>query len=129
MKEICRYVHLSWGELVLLVGRIVAEIALGIWYCLLVIAWAYRKAYRMGVNGRLAVLAAFFNYAAVAALYGMLKGTCANCGRVRCGNENFCDRCGSHLKKECPQCRQEVDRSPAYCSNCGNKLDEEEKAE
>lgn len=132
LKEICRYFNLSRGDLALLAGCIVAELALGIWYWLLVIVWAYRKAYRMGVNGRLAVLAAlFFNLAAVAALflYGMLKGTCADCGRVRCGNGNFCDRCGSPLKKECPRCGQEVDGTSAYCSNCGNKLDEEEKTE
>ena len=98
---------------------------LGIWYWLLVMIWAYR----MGVNGRLAVLAAlFFNLAAVTALYlyGILKGTCENCGRVRSKGGRFCDRCGSPFKKECPQCRQKVDGASIYCPNCGEKLDKTE---
>lgn len=117
-----RAIHLA-----LLTGCAVIGAGMGIWYWILVMAWAYRKAYRMGVNSRLAVLAAlFFNLAAVAALYfyGILKGSCTNCGRVRRGKGKFCDRCGSPLKKECPQCGQEVDVSSAYCSNCGKKLDE-----
>lgn len=131
-EEIHRYFHLSWGDLALLAGCAVIELVLGIWYWLLGMIAAYRKACRMGVNGRLAVLAAlFFNLAAVAALYlyGMLKGTCANCGRIRSGNGKFCDRCGSPLKKECPQCGQEADASSAYCSHCGKKLDGDEEAE
>lgn len=131
LEEIHRYFHLSWGDLALLAGYILAGMLSGIWYWLLVMIWACRKAHRMGVNGRLAVLAAlFFNLAAVAALYlyGMLKGTCSNCGRVTGGNGKFCDRCGSPLKKECPRCRQEADASSVYCSNCGKKLDENEGA-
>lgn len=122
-EEIYGKFHGSWGDLALLTGCAAAGLALGIWYWLLVMIWACRKAYRMGVDVRLAVLAAlFFNLAAVAvlALYGMLKGTCANCGRIR--NGKFCDRCGNPLKKECPQCGQETDMSWVYCSNCGKKL-------
>lgn len=132
LEEIHRYFRFSWGDFALLAGCAAIEAVLGIWYWILVIIWAYRKAYRMGINGSLAVLAAlFFNLAAVAVLYlyGMLKGTCANCGRVRSGNGKFCSRCGSPLKKECTKCGQEVDASSAYCSNCGRKLNEEEKAE
>lgn len=132
LEDIYRYFRLSWGDLALLAGCVVIEMAVGIWYWLLVMTWSYRKAYSMGVNGGLAVLAAlFFNLAAVAALYlyGILKGTCAVCGRVRSGNGKFCDRCGSPMKKECPQCRQEVDSSSIYCSHCGKKLNGDEEAE
>lgn len=127
-EEMYRKALLSWGDFALLAGCAVAGMALGIWYWILVVIWAYRKAYRMGVNGGLAALAAlFFNLAAVAALYlyGMLKRTCANCGRVISGNGKFCERCGTSLKKECPQCGQEVEMSSVYCSNCGKKLDED----
>lgn len=127
LEEIHQILRLTWSDLALLAGCAAAGMALGIWYWILCMIWAYRKAHRMGVNGGLAVLAAlFFNLAAVAALYlyGMLRGTCANCGRVRSGNGKFCDRCGSPLKRECPQCRQEVSAQAAYCSNCGAKLDE-----
>lgn len=82
--------------------------------------------------GDFALLAAlFFNLAAVAALYlyGFLKGTCANCGRIRSGNGRFCGGCGSPLKRECPQCGQEIDASSAYCSNCGQKLQEDQETE
>lgn len=130
LEEIHGYFHLSWGDFALLSGCAVIGMVLGIWYWLLVMSWAYRKAYRMGVNCRLAVLAAlFFNLAAVAALYlyNILKGTCANCGKVRSGK--FCSRCGNPLKKECPQCRQEMDISSAYCSNCGKKLSGDEEVE
>lgn len=132
LEEIHRYFRLSWGDFALLAGCIVIETVLGIWYWILVMIWAYRKAYRMGVNGGLALLAAlFFNLAAVAALYlyGFLKGTCANCGRIRSGNGKFCGRCGSPLKRECPQCGQEIDASSAYCSNCGQKLQEDQETE
>lgn len=135
LEEIHRNFHLSWGDLALLAGCAAAGTVLGIWYWILVMLWTYRKAYRMSVNGMLAVLAAlFFNLAAVAALYlyGMLKGTCANCGRVRSGKEKFCGRCGSPFKTECPQCGQEVDASAAYCSNCGkrmNRVDGDEETE
>lgn len=125
-------IHLSWGDLALLAGCAAIEMVLGIWYWLLVMIWAYRKAYRMGINGSLVVLAAlFFNLAAVAVLYlyGILKGTCAVCGKVKSENGNFCDRCGNPLKKECPQCRQEVDPSSAYCRNCGKKLNEDKETE
>ena len=127
LKEIHRYFHLSWGDLAIFAGCAMAGTAMGIWYWILVIIWAYRKAYRLGINGRLAALAAlFFNLAAVMVLYlyGILKGTCKNCGRVRSGDGNFCDRCGNPLKKECPNCGKEVDALSAYCSNCGKKLDE-----
>lgn len=130
LEEVYDKFHLSWGDLALLAGCAVAWTVTGIWYWLLVMIWAYRKAYHMGVNGRLAVLAAlFFNLAAVAALYlyGILKGTCVNCGRIRSGNGKFCDRCGSPLKKECPQCGQEVDALSAYCSSCGKKMDGSEE--
>ncbi len=129
-EEIYRDFHLSWRDRALLAGCVVTGVALGIWYWLLVMIWAYRKAYRMGVNGRRAVLAAlFFNLAAVAVLYlyGILKGTCADCGRVRSGNGKFCDRCGRPLKKECPHCGQEMNPSSVYCSNCGEKPDETEE--
>ena len=129
LEDIYGKFHLSWGDLALLAGCAVAGVALGIWYWLLCLIAAYRKAYRMGVNGRLAVLAAlFFNLAAVAALYlyAIWKGACANCGRVRGRTGKFCDRCGNPLKKECPQCKQEVDMSSAYCSNCGKNLNESE---
>ena len=132
LEEIHRYFRLSWGDFALLAGCIVIETVLGIWYWILVMIWAYRKAYRMGVNGGLALLVAlFFNLAAVAALYlyGFLKGTCANCGRIRSGNGKFCGRCGSPLKRECPQCGQEIDASSAYCSNCGQKLQEDQETE
>lgn len=92
LEEIHRTLRLTWSDLALLAGCAAAGMAVGIWYWILCMIWAYRKAYRMGVNGGLAVLAAlFFNLAAVAALYlyGMLRGTCANCGRVRSGSGNF----------------------------------------
>lgn len=132
LEEIHRYFRLSWGDFALLAGCVVIETVLGIWYWILVMLWAYRKAYRMGINGGLALLAAlFFNIAAVGALYlyGFLKGTCAICGRVRSGNGRFCGRCGSPLKRECPQCGQETDASSAYCSNCGQKLQEDQETE
>lgn len=133
LEDIYGMLHFSWGDLALLAGCVVTGMALGVWYWFLVMIWAYRKAYRMGVNGRLAVLAAlFFNLAAVAVLYfyAIWKGTCANCGRVKDGNVKFCDRCGNPLKEECPQCKQEVDASSVYCSNCGRKLNEsKEKCE
>lgn len=132
LEDIYRFFRPSLGDFTLLACCAAIEMALGIWYWLLGLIAAYRKAYRMGVNGSLAVLGAlFFNLAAVAVLYlyGMLKGTCVNCGRVRSGNGKFCDRCGRPLKKECPQCRQEVDVSSAYCSNCGKKLNGDEEAE
>lgn len=124
--------YLTWSDFALLAGCAAAGAVLGIWYWLLVMIWAYRKAYRMGVNGGLAVLAAlFFNLAAVVVLYlyGMLRGTCTVCGRVRYGDGKFCDRCGNPLKKECPRCGQEVDASSAYCGSCGKKLDENEETE
>lgn len=102
---------------------------LGVWYWALVLIAVYRKAYCMGVNATLWMLAALvFNLAALAVLYlyAVLKGTCTSCGRVRSGSGKFCDRCGNLLKKECPQCGQATDLSSAYCSNCGKKLDEEE---
>lgn len=132
LEDMLKGLPLSWGDFALLVGSIAVASVLGIWYWILVMIWAYRKAYRMGVNGRLAVLAAlFFNLAAVAALYlyCLLKGSCANCGRVRSGNGRFCARCGRPFKKECPQCRQEVDASSVYCHTCGTKLDEADGAE
>ena len=127
LEAIYEKLQLSWGDLAILAGCIVTGMVFGVWYWLLVMILAYRKAYRMGVDGRLAVLAAlFFNLAAVAVLYlyAILKGTCANCGRVRARNGKFCDRCGKPLKKECPQCKQEVDMSSVYCSNCGKNLNE-----
>ena len=132
LEDMLKGLPLSWGDFALLAGSAAAASALGIWYWILGLIAAYRKAYRMGVNGRLAVLAAlFFNLAAVAALYlyCLLKGSCANCGRVRSGNGKFCARCGRPFKKECPQCGQEVDASSVYCRNCGTKLDEADGAE
>lgn len=131
LEDMLKGIPLSGGDFALLAVCAAAGAALGAWYWILVMIWSYRKAYRIGVNGRLAVLAAlFFNLAAVAALYlyGMLKGTCANCGRVRSRSGKFCVRCGRSLKKECPQCRQEVDVLSAYCRYCGRKLDETEEA-
>lgn len=117
--------RLSWGQLALLAVCAMTGIALVVWYWILVMIWAYRKAYRMGVDSGLAVLAAlFFNLAAIAVLYiyAALKGTCAACGKVRNGDWKFCDRCGDPLKKECPRCGQEVDVSLVYCGSCGEKI-------
>lgn len=117
--------RLSWGQLALLAVCAMTGIALVVWYWILVMIWAYRKAYRMGTDRGLAVLAAlFFNLAAIAVLYiyAALKGTCAACGKVRNGDWKFCDRCGDPLKKECPRCGQEVDVSSVYCGSCGEKI-------
>lgn len=130
-KETLGEFRFRWSDFALLAGCAVTGMALGIWYWLLVVIWAYRKAHRMGVNARLAALGALcFNLGAVAVLYlyGLVKGTCASCGRVRSGNEKFCVRCGNPLRKECPNCKQETELSSAYCGNCGSKLAENEEA-
>lgn len=129
-EDISKSLYLSAGDLALIAGCGIIGMVVGVWYWVLVMIAVYRKAYRMGVNTTLWMLAALvFNLAALAVLYlyAMLKGTCPNCGRVRSGSGRFCDRCGNLLKKECPQCRQATDISSAYCSNCGKKLDEKEE--
>ena len=129
-EDISKSLYLSAGDLALIAGCGIIGMVAGVWYWVLVMIAVYRKAYRMGVNTTLWMLAALvFNLAALAVLYlyAMLKGTCPNCGRVRSGSGRFCDRCGNLLKKECPQCRQATDISFAYCSNCGKKLDEKEE--
>lgn len=129
-EEIYKRLYLSAGDIALIGSCCVIGMAMGVWYWLLVMIWAYRKAYRMGVNTTLWVIAAlFFNIAAIAALYlyEMWKGTCTNCGKIRNGSEKFCDRCGMPLKKEYPQCGKETNILSVYCSNCGKKLDEDKK--
>lgn len=123
-EEMQKGLHLSVGDIALIAGCAIIGIAVGVWYWLLVMLWTYRESYRMGADTTLWVLAALvFNLAAIAALYlyGMWKGTCTNCGRIRSGSGRFCDRCGSLLKRECPQCGQEMAASSVYCSNCGKK--------
>lgn len=127
-EDVLKGLDLSAGDLALIAGCGIIGLAIGIWYWALVLVAVCRKAYRMGVNTALWTFAALvFNLAALAVLYlyAMLKGTCANCGRVRSGRGRFCDRCGSPLKKECPQCGAETDASSVYCGGCGRKLDED----
>ncbi len=127
LEDIQKRLFFSAGDLALIAGCGIIGVVIGIWYWLLVMIWAYRKSYHMGVNSMLWVFAAlFFNLAAIAALYiyAMLKGTCKNCGRIKNGTVKFCDRCGTCLKIKCPQCGQEIDVSSVYCSNCGKKMDE-----
>lgn len=129
-EDISKRLHLSVGDLALIAGCCIIGIVVGVWYWVLVLIAVYRKAYRIGVNAALWMLAAlFFNLAALAALYlyATLKGTCTNCGRIKNGSGKFCDRCGNPLEKECPQCGQAADILSAYCSSCGKKLDEKEE--
>ncbi len=126
-EDIQKELHLSAGDLALIAGCGIIGLALGVWYWILIMMWAYRKSYHMGVSTMLWVLAALvFNLVAIAALYlyAVLKGTCKNCGRIRSGNAKFCDRCGNRLKTECPQCGQEIDASSVYCGSCGKKMNE-----
>lgn len=94
--------YLSAGDIALTAGCCVTAIAIGLWYWVLILTAVYRKCRRMGVNTTLWMPAALvFNLAALAALYlyAALRGTCANCGRVRSSSGKFCDRCGNMLKK------------------------------
>lgn len=127
LEEIYERFPFTWSDLALLAGCAIIGVTLGIWYWLLIMIWACRKAYRIGINTGLAVPAAlFFNLAAVVVLYlyAMWKGTCAGCGRVRSGNGKFCSRCGNPFRKECPHCKQEMNILSVYCSNCREKLEE-----
>lgn len=129
-EDISKRVYLSVGDFALIAGCCIIGMVIGVWYWVLVMIAVYRKAYRMGVNTTLWMLAALvFNLTALVVLYlyAMRKGTCPNCGRGRSGSGKFCDRCGNLLKKECPQCRQVTDISSVYCSNCGKKFDEKEE--
>lgn len=103
--------------------------ALGIWYWVLCIAWAYRKACRLGSNHVLWVLAAvFFRIHAVIVLYlyGVLWGTCSECGMLKKRGAKYCDRCGNQLRKECVHCGHLINMDAKYCSNCGRRQDEGE---
>lgn len=129
LEDVLKKMYLSGGDIALMAGCCIIGMGIGVWYWALVLIAVYRKAYRMGVNAPLWMLAALiFNLAALAALYlyATLRGTCRNCGRVKSGSGKFCDRCGNLLKKECPQCGQAADISSVYCSNCGKKLVEKE---
>ncbi len=119
--------YVSAVDIALIAGGGIIGVVLAVWYWLLCMIWAYRKSYRMGVNGALWVLATlFFNLATIAVLYlyAILKGTCDICGRIRTADGKYCDRCGMLLNKECPDCGQIVGAKAEYCRNCGKKLNE-----
>lgn len=125
-EHIYMEMKLSVGDVAILLGCVIIGVVLLIWYWILCMIWAYRKADRIGVNCAVWVLASFFfNLAAVALLYlwALLKGTCEKCGRIKNGGDKFCERCGAPLRQECPQCKQDIDTKAHYCSNCGQKLD------
>lgn len=129
-EGIHKTMHLSWGDIALIAGCGIIGTVLSVWYWLLVVLWAYRKAYRMGVNTTVWVFAALIlNLMAIAALYlyEVWRGACTNCGRIISGNGKYCDRCGSPLKRECPKCGQEAVASAVYCGSCGVKLEGDEK--
>ena len=124
-EQIYMEMKLSVGDIAILLGCVIIGVVLLIWYWILCMIWAYRKADRIGVNCAVWVLASFFfNLAAIAVLYlwTLLKGTCEKCGRIKNGRDKFCERCGAPLRQECPQCKQDIDTKAHYCSNCGQKL-------
>ena len=98
--------HLSTGDIALIAGCGIIEAGLALWYWLLCMIWAYRKAKHMGVGSVLWVWATF----------------------VRSGNSKYCDRCGKPFVKECPDCGQTLDLKADYCGNCGKKLNENKEA-
>ena len=59
---------------------------------------------------------------AILYLYAVLKGPCAQCGRIRLGGSKYCDRCGKAFVKECPDCEYTIDVNADYCGNCGKKM-------
>lgn len=130
LEQIWETMNLSVTDVVLIVICGIIGMILVIWYWVLCLIWAYRKASRMGVNSTLWVLATlFFNLASITVLYfyAAFRGTCSNCGRIKTRDGKYCDRCGTPLKKMCPQCGQTMDINADYCSNCGIKLNENEK--
>ena len=91
-EHIYREMKLSVGDVAILLGCVIIGVVLLIWYWILCMIWAYRKADRIGVNCTVWVLASFFfNLAAVALLYlwALLKGTCEKCGRIKNGGDVF----------------------------------------
>lgn len=130
LEQIWEKAHLSTGDIALIAGCGIIGAGLALWYWLLCIIWAYRKAKCMGVSSVLWVWATFFfNLVAIAILYlyAAWKGTCDQCGRVLSGNSKYCDRCGKPFVKECPDCGQTVNLKADYCGNCGKKLNEDKE--
>lgn len=130
LEQILKELNLSTGDIALIACCGIIGAGLAIWYWLLCMIWAYRKSEHMGVSSAVWVLATFFfNLAAIAILYfyGVLKGTCAQCGRIRLRGSKYCDRCGTPFAKECPDCGKIVDVKADYCGNYGKKLNENEK--
>lgn len=117
--------ELSTADKVLMVSGGIVGTVLGIWYWVLCMIWAYRKAYRMGINRAVWVWATFFfNLLAIAVLYlyGVIRGTCYHCGKIRAKGELYCSRCGAPFTKECLNCGETVDIHDIYCPNCGEKI-------
>lgn len=57
-EDISKSLYLSAGDLALIAGCGIIGMVLGVWYWVLVMIAVYRKAYRMGVNTTLWMLAA-----------------------------------------------------------------------
>lgn len=57
-----------------------------------------------------------------AQIKGQALPVCPACGELNECGANFCDKCGTPLKRKCPDCAEMNGADAKFCRNCGKEL-------